>query len=187
MSFSEIMLTAFALSMDAFAASITAGLALSKTTIKKSAIIAFYFGFFQALMPIIGFFLAVSFKEKIEQYDHWFAFVLLVIIGAKMIFDSFCDEDDLACLSDMEILNPSKILPIAVATSIDALAVGVTLAFLKVDILYSASTIGITTFTLSLIGVKIGSFIGSKFKAKATFVGGIILIIIGIKILVEHL
>ena len=207
MSLFELFLIAAGLSMDAFAASVCTGLKLSKSTFTKSLTVGLYFGIFQALMPLIGYFLGSQFADKIKPVDHWIAFGLLIIIGGKMIFDSFKKEPNRAGTKSDDrggskpsdsggnkpgtpwepSLLPARMLPLAIATSIDALAVGVTLAFLEVDIASSASFIGVTTLVLSMIGVQIGSLFGTKFKSKAELSGGIILLLIGIKILVEHI
>ncbi len=168
--------------MDAFAVSVCKGLTVGKVKIKHAAIAGSYFGGFQAIMPLIGFFLGVQFSSLIENFDHWIAFVLLGIIGFNMIRES-CECTD-------EFNNSfsfSAMLPLAVATSIDALAVGVTFAFLKVNILPAVIFIGITTFILSAIGVKIGNIFGLKYKSKAEKLGGIVLILMGIKILLDHM
>ena len=201
MSFIELFLLAIGLSMDAFAVSICAGLTMTKSAVKKSLIIGLYFGVFQAVMPLIGYMAARLFAIYIIAYDHWIAFLLLSVIGGKMIFESFKREGclDRECPAGIcadrkcpggkrpdkkeTSIKPAQMLPLAVATSIDALAVGVSLAFLKVRIIPAVSFIGITTFTLSVIGVKIGSVFGARFKSKAEIAGGVILILIGFKIL----
>jgi len=175
---------------------------MKKISIKKAGIVGLYFGIFQAGMPLLGYFLGVQFQNKIISIDHWIAFVLLVLIGINMIRESRkkdCEEiaveimidensDDCVCKKNVEDpLAFKKMLALAVATSIDALAVGVTFAFLKVDIASAASTIGIVTFALSMIGVKIGHVFGTIYKSKAELIGGLILILMGIKILLEHL
>ena len=182
MSIVELFLIAIGLSMDAFAVAICSGLEMKKATVKSALIIGLYFGVFQALMPLVGYLVGTQFSETIESIDHWVAFVLLAIIGGKMILESF--EKD--CPQTETSLEFTKMLPLAIATSIDALAVGVSFAFLKVEIISSVSIIGITTFALSMLGVKIGNVFGMKFKSKAELVGGVILVLIGLKILLEH-
>ncbi|MCL2334834.1 MAG: manganese efflux pump MntP family protein [Endomicrobia bacterium] len=183
MSFIELLLLAAALSMDAFAVAVSIGLASAKTTVKKALITGLYFGIFQAVMPLIGYALAAQFADKITAYDHWIAFGLLVIIGAKMIFESF--EKDKKFDACENVLAPAKMLPLAVATSIDALAVGISFAFLQVSIIPAVALIGFITFAISAIGVKIGALFGTRFKSKAELAGGVILILIGLKILLQ--
>ena len=178
MGIAELFVLAIGLSMDAFAVSICKGLSLGKITPKHMCIAGIWFGGFQALMPLIGYFLGSFFADMITKYDHWIAFALLVIIGGNMIKESFEKEEHL----DASMTVKSMFL-LAVATSIDALAVGVTFAFLKVQIVPAVSFIGIITFILSAIGVKIGSIFGTKYQSRAELCGGIILIIIGTKIL----
>lgn len=182
MSIWEVFLVAVGLSMDAFAVAVCKGLKMPKINPKQTAIIALFFGGFQALMPLIGYFLGKQFEEYIVSIDHWITFILLGIIGGKMIYESFKkDEEDEGGFSIKELFV------LAIATSIDALAVGITFAFLKVNIVISVSLIGVTTFILSAIGVFIGHKFGEKYKSKAEFAGGLILILIGLKILLEHL
>lgn len=169
--------------MDAFAVSVCKGLAMQKVTIKKAALVGMWFGGFQALMPAAGYILGIQFKDKITSIDHWIAFGLLGLIGFNMIRESFSGEEKEAD----ESLDFKTMLLLAVATSIDALAVGVTFAFLQVNILAAVSFIGAVTFLLSVLGVKIGNVFGSRYKSKAELAGGIILIVLGIKILFEHL
>ena len=183
----ELFLIAVGLSMDAFAVSVCKGLAVRnvKFSIKYSVIAGLYFGIFQAVMPLIGYVLGAQFSDKITSVDHWVVFVLLSIIGGKMIWESFDKDHD-----DPDTESPvsfNKMLPLALATSIDALAVGVSFAFLKVDIVPAVSFIGGITFILSAAGVKIGNIFGTKFQSKAEFAGGSILIIMGAKVLLEHL
>ena len=185
MSFIELFILAVGLSMDAFAVAVCAGLTMKTLNIRKALIIALYFGVFQAVMPLIGYLVATLFADKIVAYDHWIAFALLCFLGAKMIVGSFKKEDN---PDDSETsVSPSQMLPLALATSIDALAVGVSLAFLRVSIVPAVSFIGIVTFALSFVGVKIGNVFGKRFKSKAELAGGIILVLIGLKILLEHL
>ncbi len=179
----ELFILAVGLSMDAFAVSVCKGLALKKITVKNAAIVGIWFGGFQALMPTIGFFLGVQFKDYITSIDHWIAFVLLCLIGANMIKEALKKNEE----KEDSSLEIKTMLLLAIATSIDALAVGVTFAFLNVNIFYAVIFIGITTFVLSMAGVKIGNVFGVKYKSKAEFLGGIILILLGIKILLEHL
>ena len=184
MTYVELFILAVGLSMDAFAVAICLGLTLKKADFRKSLIVGFYFGVFQAGMPLIGYMAASLFANQIIDYDHWIAFVLLCFLGGKMILGSFKKE----CCPDTEVsLKPTRMLPLAVATSIDALAVGVSFAFLQVSIIPAVSLIGITTLIISMLGVKIGNAFGMIFKSKAELAGGVILILIGIKILLEHL
>ena len=169
--------------MDAFAVSICKGLSVTKINWKHSVIAGLYFGGFQAAMPIIGYLLGSSFKDYIEKFDHWIAFGLLLIIGANMIREAFSKEEDELDGS----FSFKSMFPLAIATSIDALAVGVTFAFLNVQIIPAISFIGVITFLLSAAGVKIGNIFGEKYKSKAEFVGGVVLILMGVKILLEHL
>ena len=205
MSFLELFFLAIGLSMDAFAVALCAGLNMIKINIKKALIIGLYFGMFQFAMPLIGYLVARLFADMITTYDHWIAFILLAFLGAKMMIASFKKEGcadrncpdgvcgDRACPgggkphSKEVSINPAQMLPLAIATSIDALAVGVSFAFLRVTIMPAVLFIGITTFLLSLAGVKIGNVFGALFKSKAEFTGGVILVLIGIKILLEHL
>lgn len=181
----ELFLIAVGLSMDAFAVSVCKGLAMKRCTLGKAGIVGLYFGGFQALMPLAGYLLGVQFKDIITSIDHWIAFILLGIIGVNMIREARggCDE----CEETDESLDVKTMLGLAVATSIDALAVGVTFAFLRVNIVPAVSFIGIITFTLSAAGVKIGNVFGTKYKSKAELAGGIILVLMGVKILLDHL
>jgi len=183
MNLFSLFLIAVGLSMDAFAVSICKGLAMKKITIKKALIVGLWFGGFQGLMPAIGYLLGTQFEKYITNIDHWIAFVLLFIIGGNMIKEALSKEEEEASDS----LAFKEMLLLALATSIDALAVGVTFAFLKVQIIPAVSFIGVITFTLSAIGVKIGNIFGSRYKSKAELAGGIILILMGCKILLEHL
>lgn len=183
MSIYEIALIGTGLAMDAFAVSICKGLSMKKMSWKKAIIIALYFGAFQGLMPVLGYFLGTTFESLVTQIDHWIAFVLLVFIGSKMIRDAFSYEEN--NLNDNVDFKSMVIL--AIATSIDALAVGITFAFLKTDIMISALIIGIITFLVCILGVKVGNKFGGKYEQKAEVTGGIILIIMGLKILLEHL
>lgn len=183
MNLVSLFLIAVGLSMDAFAVSICKGLAMQKITIKKALIVGLWFGGFQGLMPAIGYLLGTQFEKYITNIDHWIAFVLLFIIGGNMIKEALSKEEEDA----NDSLAFKEMLLLALATSIDALAVGITFAFLKVQIIPAVSFIGVITFTLSAIGVKIGNIFGSRYKSKAEFAGGIILILMGCKILLEHL
>ena len=183
MTYIELFVIAVGLSMDAFAVSICKGLSVRKLKPRHAVICGAYFGGFQALMPVIGWLLGRQFEVLIKSIDHWIAFALLVLIGANMIREAVKNEEE--NLNDS--FTPRTMLPLAVATSIDALAVGVTFAFLDVEIVPEVSMIGVTTFVLSAIGVKIGNVFGAKYKSKAELVGGIVLVAMGIKILIEHL
>lgn len=180
MSIIELFILAVGLSMDAFAVSICKGLSLRKIKVKHMCIAGAWFGGFQALMPLIGYFLGSFFTDMITTYSHWIAFALLLLLGSNMIKESLGEEEDVD--SNMDAKN---MFLLAIATSIDALVVGVTFAFLQVDIIPAVSFIGIVTFICSAIGVKVGSIFGSKYKSKAEFSGGIILILIGIKLLLD--
>ena len=183
MSLAELFLIAVGLSMDAFAVSVCKGLSMPKLNKKHAVIIGLYFGGFQALMPLIGYYLGSHFKDAITSFDHWIAFILLVIIGGNMVKESReKDEDEMDDSVDVKTM-----IILAIATSIDALAVGVTFAFLQVQIVAAISFIGITTFCLSVIGVAVGHYFGMKYKSRAELAGGIILILMGCKILIEHL
>ena len=184
MSFAEIILIAVGLAMDSFAVSITAGLILKEFSSKHFIRIAFYMGLFQALMPIIGWMIGVSFKHYIVSFDHWIAFLLLLGLGGKMIYDDLKCEDEHCCFDPQKRL---VVMGLALATSIDALVVGVNFAFLDMSITMPIYTIGITSFVLSFIGIFIGCQIGTKAKLKFTLIGGVILIGLGTKILYEHL
>ncbi len=177
----EIFAIALGLSADAFAVSICKGLSVQKLCPRHSIITGFYFGLFQMLMPIIGFILGSKFNHLIEFIDHWIAFVLLGIIGFNMIKESREEAKEMNCSFSF-----SDMIPLAVATSIDALTMGITFSVMKVDIVISSALIGITTFTLSAFGVYIGNKFGGRFKSKAELFGGLILVAMGIKILIEH-
>ena len=183
MGIGEIIVIGVGLAMDAFAVSICKGLAMKKMDWKKAVIIALYFGFFQAMMPVLGYFLGTTFRGLVEKIDHWIAFALLLFIGINMIKESFDAEDE----KKNDNIDVKTMIILAIATSIDALAVGITFSFFEVNILLAVLIIGIITFALSIIGVKIGNKFGDKFQNKAEFSGGIILILIGTKILIEHL
>lgn len=183
MNTAVLILTGVGLAMDAFAVAVCKGLSMKKLDIKKMIIIGLYFGSFQALMPFLGYMLGLGFQEKIKSIDHWVAFGLLTIIGVNMIKEALCGEEEAidhsVCFKVMIVL--------AVATSIDALAIGVTFAFLNVNILLAIVIIGVVTLLISMAGVGIGNVFGTKFKGKAEIAGGVILILLGIKILIEHL
>ncbi len=179
-----IIMIAIGLAMDAFSVAICKGLSMKKFDMKKALIIGSYFGIFQGIMPVIGFLLGSSFSTIIEKYDHWIAFALLVLIGINMIREAFGKEDD---ESTNDSVDFKSMIWLAIATSIDALTVGITFSFLNVNILFAALMIGVITFILSVLGVLIGNKFGSKYEKKAQIVGGIILILMGIKILIEHL
>ncbi|NLD88235.1 MAG: manganese efflux pump [Clostridiales bacterium] len=185
MTIFELFIIAVVLSMDAFDVAVCKGLTLRKPGIKHMAIVGAYFGIFQAGMPLLGYFMGSYFSESIKAYDHWVAFALLVLIGVKMIKERF-DKEDTECRIE-DKLKISDMLTLSLATSIDALAVGVTFAFLEVNILPAVLFIGVVTFILSALGVKIGSVFGAKYKSKAELAGGIILVLLGVKILLEHL
>ena len=179
----ELFLIAVGLSMDAFAVSVCKGLSLGKIKLKHMIIAGLWFGGFQGLMPAIGYFFGNFFADFVNSYAHWIAFGLLAIIGGNMIKESFDkDEECMDCS-----MCASKMLPLAVATSIDAMAVGVSFAFMQVQIVWAVLFIGVVTFILSGIGVKVGSIFGTKYKSKAELAGGIVLIAIGLKILIEGL
>ena len=180
----EIILIAIGLSMDAFAVSISLGLSANKPKPKEILIPGLYFGLFQAIMPMTGYFLGVYFANKIQFLDHWVAFVLLGLIGGKMIKDSFSEDQDEK--EGEYSFGFIKMIILAFATSIDALAVGITFAFFDVNIFMAAIMIGIITFFISTGGVIIGNTFGGRFKSKSEFIGGMVLVLIGIKILVEH-
>lgn len=180
----ELFILALGLSMDAFAVSVCKGLGLGKIKPKHMALAGAWFGGFQALMPLIGFYLGRFFANIITAYDHWVAFVLLLIIGGKMVWEALENAE----MEDVDAAMDAKTMFIlAVATSIDALAVGVTFAFLEVDILPAVLFIGCTTFVCSAAGVKVGSVFGAKYKQKAELAGGVVLVLIGLKILLEGL
>ncbi len=179
----EIVLTAIGLSMDAFAVSICKGLSTDSVKLRHSIITGLYFGFFQALMPVLGYYLGINFQEAISSIDHWIAFVLLLVIGINMIRESRSEDDDHSSGS----YDVKTMLVLAVATSIDALAVGISFALLDVEIFSASLIIGVITFILSAVGVKAGCKLGEKSRKAAEMAGGIILILIGLKILLEHL
>lgn len=182
MSLLELLILAVGLSMDAFAVSVCKGLSVKRPKLRHCLICGLYFGGFQALMPFLGFLLGTQFQTLITSIDHWIAFVLLSLIGGNMVLESRKESE-----KQSASFSPRTMLPLAIATSIDALAVGITFAFLRVNILPAISLIGCTTFLIAAIGVKIGSIFGLRYKSKAELAGGIVLIAIGVKILLEHL
>ncbi len=180
----ELILLAVGLSMDAFAVSICKGLAMGKARWRDAIVVGLWFGGFQALMPLLGYFVGSRFAEAISAFDHWIAFGLLLLIGISMIREAFgAEEEDKSGAS----LAVKAMLLLAVATSIDALAVGVTFAFLSVRLVPAVCLIGCVTFALSVLGVRLGAIFGMKYKSRAELAGGIILILLGVKILLEHL
>lgn len=183
MGMAELLLLAVGLSMDAFAVAVCKGLAMDRISVKNVCIVGAWFGGFQALMPALGYLLGSLFARYITAFDHWVAFVLLVLIGGNMIKEAVCPDEERASGS----LAWQGMLVMAVATSIDALAVGITFAFLEVNVPFAVLFIGATTFVLSAVGVKVGSVFGTRYKAKAELAGGVILILLGCKILAEHM
>ncbi len=179
----DIVFTSFGLAMDAFAAAICKGLSMQKYNYKQGVVIGLYFGIFQGLMPILGYILGLSFQEKIVQVDHWIAFILLSVIGLNMIKESFSKEK----ITYSSSVTFKEMFPLAIATSIDALTIGITLAFLKVNIITSSIIICLITFIMSFLGTKLGYNIGSKYSKKAEFLGGLVLILMALKVLVTHL
>ena len=182
MTFTELFLLAVGLAMDAFAVSVCKGLALPRIDMKKALAAGLWFGGFQALMPLLGYLLGSRFASYIADFDHWIAFVLLALIGGNMIRESFGDEEEADASFGLRAM-----LPLALATSIDALAVGLTFAFLSVRVLPAVTLIGVVTLVISMAGVKLGNLFGARFRGKAEFAGGLILILLGVKILLEHL
>lgn len=182
----ELLFIAVGLSMDAFAVAVCKGLCMKRWTFKKALIVGLYFGVFQAAMPLAGYYVGYLFAKSITAIDHWVAFALLGFIGANMIKESLSDEKT-ACEKEELPLSLKEMLPPAFATSIDALAAGITFAFFRINILPAVTLIGITTLLLSMVGTKIGYLFGERFKSRAEMCGGIILILIGTKTLFEHL
>jgi putative Mn2+ efflux pump MntP len=170
--------------MDAFAVSITLGLSLKEPKLIQYLIPGIYFGFFQAIMPLAGFLTGTLFAYRIQSFDHWIAFALLGFIGGKMIKDSFSRDEEKTGENPFRFI---KMLVLALATSLDALAVGVTFAFFKINIFMAVIITGLTTFCIAIAGVKIGNIFGIKYKSKAEFAGGVVLVLLGVKILIEHL
>ena len=187
MSLFELFIIAVGLSMDAFAVSVCKGLSTSDVRPLNMLCAGLWFGLFQALMPLIGYLLGVNFSSLIQSVDHWIAFILLSLIGANMIREAVSSKEECEVADTGSSYAFKVMLPLAVATSIDALAVGVSFAFLAVDIIPAICFIGVCTFVLSAAGVKIGSVFGNRFEKKAEIAGGIILILMGLKILLEHL
>lgn len=183
MGFAALFTLAVGLSMDAFAVSVCKGLSIRALMPRHAVIVGLWFGAFQALMPLIGWLLGAAFADMIAEVDHWIAFVLLAFIGGNMIRESLGHGEEDCDPS----LAPLTMLVLAVATSIDALAVGVTFAFLRVDILPAVALIGVCTFVISAVGVKVGNVFGARYKSKAELFGGVVLVLIGLKILLEHL
>ena len=185
--FIELLLIGIGLAMDAFAVSVCKGLAMSKVRKKEACIIALFFGGFQAFMPFLGWLLGTRFQSYIERFDHWVVFMLLGAIGGKMIFEAVHEKDEVMTLQIDPPLKIKELTVLAIATSIDALAVGITFAILAYPIVEAVTIIGISTFLICVVGVYVGNFFGSRYKSKAEIAGGIILILIGLKILLEHL
>lgn len=184
----EFLLLGVGLAMDAFAVSICKGLAMRKVNKKQAVVIALFFGGFQAIMPIVGWFLCKGFQNYIEAFDHWIAFALLAFIGMKMIIETLSEKEEDVVVEEMDPpLDMKEMLMLAIATSIDALAVGISLAALDRPIVESSAIIGVVTFVISIIGVYIGNFFGNRYKKRAELAGGIILVLIGVKILCEHM
>ena len=183
----ELLLTAIALSMDAFAVSVCKGLGMRRMRYDQALVISLYFGVFQALMPLIGWLLGTSFSRYIQAFDHWIAFVLLAFLGGKMLWDVFHEKEDGEQESAERRLDHRELFMLAIATSIDALAVGIAFACLEVNIWRSISIIGVTTLVISFAGVWIGNRFGNRFQKKTEIAGGLVLILIGVKILAEHL
>lgn len=190
MNLVELFILAVGLAMDAFAVAVCKGLSVKKISVKHPVTVGLYFGFFQGAMPMIGYFLGKQFSDKINAIDHWVVFILLGIIGFNMIKGAVKEKEEEECASCKDVdnsLNVKEMLVLSVATSIDALAVGITFAFLKVNIVMATSFIGAVTFLISAAGVIIGNLFGGKLKSKAEMAGGIILVCLGTKILLEHL
>ena len=187
MSIVELFLIGVGLSMDAFAVAVCQGLCMPKLNLRQGGVIALYFGGFQALMPLIGWFLGSQFAGYIQSFDHWVAFVLLALIGGNMVREALSPEEEETSCAVNSKLDHKKLFMMAVATSIDALAIGVAFAFMDVLILPAVSLIGCTTFCLSLVGVVVGNFFGSRDEKRSELTGGIMLILLGVRILREHL
>ena len=187
MDWAQLVLIAVSLSMDAFAVALCKGLCMKRINYKHAGVIALFFGVFQALMPLVGWFLGKQFEQYITPIDHWIAFVLLGYIGGKMIWDALHEDNEGQACDIEERLDLKELLVMAVATSIDALAVGITFAFLQISIVPSICTIGLITLCLSFVGVIVGNRFGNKFQSKAQLAGGTVLVLIGLKILLEHL
>ena len=183
----ELFLIGVGLSMDAFAVSVCKGLGMKRVNYRHALVIALFFGGFQGLMPVIGWALGSQFARLVTPVDHWIAFGLLALIGGKMLWDAFHDQDEDAQTSDCERLDLKELFMLAIATSIDALAVGITFAFLEVSIVFAAVVIALVTFVLSWVGVAVGNRFGVRYQKPSTIVGGVVLILIGLKTLLEHL
>lgn len=186
MGFVEIFLIGIGLSMDAFAVSVCKGLAMHRISYARALVIALFFGMFQGVMPVIGWALGSTLAPYVTTVDHWIAFVLLAVVGGKMLWDAFHDEGE-GCTCDDGRLDVRELFALAIATSIDALAVGIGFSFLQINIVGAALVIGVTTFCLSIVGVVVGNRFGARFEKPSQIVGGIVLIVIGLKILLEHL
>lgn len=187
MSLWELVLVGIGLSMDAFAVSMCKGLGMKRINYAHGAIIALFFGVFQGIMPLVGWLLGTQFERYITSIDHWIAFVLLAYIGGKMIWDAFHEKEEPEEDELTQKLDLKELFILAVATSIDALAVGITFAFLQVNIVPAVSLIAVITFTISFVGVLIGNKFGTRYQTKAEIAGGAVLVLIGVKILLEHL
>ena len=187
MGIAELLLIAVGLSMDAFAVSICRGLGMRRLNLRTAAVLALFFGCFQALMPLVGWALGSQLMWLIAPVDHWVAFVLLAFIGGKMLWEAFHEDDEGCGCEDTSAIDLPEFLVLAVATSIDALAAGISFAALNVDIVASVSLIGVITFALSFVGVAVGHFFGARYERPASVVGGVVLILIGLKVLLEHL
>ncbi|WP_455138081.1 manganese efflux pump MntP [Thermophilibacter sp.] len=185
----ELLLTAVGLSMDAFAVSVCRGLGMRRLNLRTAVVLALFFGGFQALMPLVGWALGSQFMWLIGPVDHWVAFVLLAFIGGKMLWEALCggDEGDGCGCEDTSGIDLREFLVLAVATSIDALAAGISFAALAVDIVPAVTLIGVITFALSLVGVAVGHFFGARWEKPASVTGGVVLVLLGLKILLEHL
>ena len=188
MTFIELFLIGVGLSMDAFAAAICQGLSMTRIKWGHALTVGLYFGGFQALMPFTGWMLGSQFADRIQQYDHWIAFILLVLIGGNMIREALSGDEEDAAQAETDLrLDHKKLFLMAIATSIDALAIGVTFAFLETAILPAIGIIGTTTFFISVAGVAVGCWFGARYKKRAEITGGVILVLLGVKILLEHL
>lgn len=182
----ELLLIAVGLSADAFAVSVCKGLGMKHLNLRQAFVIALFFGVFQAGMPLVGWALGTQFERYITPVDHWIAFGLLALIGGKMLWETFRDGSEISCPIDGKLDIPELVM-LSFATSIDALAVGITFAFLQVSIVSSVVVIGLTTLVLSFVGVTVGNRFGARYQKPATIIGGVVLILIGTKILLEHL
>lgn len=183
----EIFLIGVGLSMDAFAVSVCKGLGMHRINYRHAFVIALFFGVFQALMPVIGWLLGSTFAAYVTAFDHWIAFVLLAFVGGKMLWDAFHDDDEGEIEQDESRLDVKELFMLAIATSIDALAVGISFSFLDINIGVAVAIIGVTTFALSFVGVVFGNRFGTRFERPSQILGGVVLILIGLKILLEHL